>query len=133
MAISKAVRDDLRRRLERLQRELSAAGPIPIEPTRKDDATVGVADEDEQALAEMMQVLASQRNKKQSELSGMIARAMGKLADRPDEYGQCEECGEDIQPRRLELMPYVLLCTECQAEHDPKRGVGRRRLNDFEK
>ena len=115
----------------RLRTEVTAAGFAKIEPTRKDDAAVGVADEDEQALAEMMQVLASSRNKKQSELLGLVDRALGKLSDRPDEYGRCEECGEDIAPRRLELMPYVLLCTECQAEQDPKRGVGRKGLTDF--
>jgi DnaK suppressor protein len=131
MPIGKAQREELRRRLERLRRELSAAGPVPIEPTRKDAATVGVADEDEQALTEMLQVLASQRNKKQSEIGGLIDRALGKLAERPDEYGRCEECEEPIPARRLQLMPYVLLCTACQAEKDPTRGVGRRKLTDY--
>ena len=123
----------MRRRLERLRHQIVQAGPTAIEPTRKDVSSVGVADEDEQALTEMLQVLASERNKKQSELLALIDRALGKLADRPAEYGQCEECQEEIPSRRLTLMPYATLCTSCQSEQDPKRGAGRRHLNDFSK
>jgi DnaK suppressor protein len=47
------------RRLIALREELLGRGPSKIEPNRRDDATTGVADEDEQALSEMHQVLAS--------------------------------------------------------------------------
>ncbi len=125
------VRTALRQRLDRLRSELTSTGPAKIEPTRKDAAAVGVADEDEQALTEMMQILASQRNKKQGELMGQIDRALAKMIESPDDFGRCEGCEEAITPRRLELMPYATLCTECQAEQDPKRGEGRRKLTDF--
>ncbi len=125
-------REALRARLVKLRDSLVAAGSAKIEPTRKDDATVGVADEDEQALAEMMQILASQRNKKQAELVALMDRALTKLANAPADYGVCEECEEPIAPRRLQLMPYATLCTDCQAEHDPRRGVTRRKLTDFD-
>jgi DnaK suppressor protein len=120
-----------RRLLERLRAGLVASGPAKIEPTRKDAATVGVADEDEQALTEMLQILASSQNRKQADQLARIDRALRTLADRPDDYGVCEECGEDIAPRRLELMPYVTLCTECQGERDPRRGGTRKSLTDF--
>lgn len=29
-------------------------------------------------------------------------------------YGVCEECGEPIDPRRLEVMPYARLCVACR-------------------
>lgn len=29
-------------------------------------------------------------------------------------YGICEECGEEIDPRRLEVMPYARLCVACR-------------------
>ncbi|WP_434353995.1 TraR/DksA C4-type zinc finger protein [Psychrobacter sp. HD31] len=28
------------------------------------------------------------------------------------DYGQCEECGEDIDPKRLEAVPYATLCMQ---------------------
>ena len=30
-----------------------------------------------------------------------------------DDYGYCQECGEDIAPARLEVDPAVLLCISC--------------------
>src|SRR6185369_9855299 len=44
---------DWKRALETLRAEQIAAGPKKIEPNRRDVATVGVGDEDEQALSEM--------------------------------------------------------------------------------
>jgi DnaK suppressor protein len=29
-------------------------------------------------------------------------------------YGTCERCGTDIDPARLEALPYVTLCLHCQ-------------------
>ena len=29
------------------------------------------------------------------------------------EYAQCEECGAEINPKRLKIMPYTTLCIEC--------------------
>lgn len=30
-----------------------------------------------------------------------------------DEFGYCEDCGEDIPPARLDLDPTVMLCVSC--------------------
>ncbi len=107
------------------------AGPAKIEPNRKDTAAVGVADEDEQALSEMMQTLASERNRQQTKLVSEIDRALRKLRETPDDFGMCEECEEDIAQKRLQLMPYARLCAECQTKLDPKRKVSRKSLTDY--
>jgi DnaK suppressor protein len=117
--------------LERLRAEVLRAGPARIEPNRRDPATTGVADEDAQALSEMMQVLASKRNEGQAALLGRIDRALGKLASSPDEFGLCDDCEEEIAPRRLALVPYATLCVACQARRDPKVGASRKKLTDF--
>ena len=117
--------------LERLRDEVLGTAPAKIEPNRTDETTVGVADEDAQALSEMMQTLASQRNRQQGELLGQIERALRKVAEAPDEVGLCEECEEDIDERRLRLLPYAVLCAECQQKHDPKRGQSRRKITDY--
>jgi DnaK suppressor protein len=120
-----------RRALERLRAELVSAGPARIEPNRTDPSTAGVADEDAQALSEMLQVLASQRNRGQAELVGRIDRALGKLANAPDNFGLCEDCEEPIDPRRLALMPYATRCPGCQAKAEPKLGGGRKKITDY--
>lgn len=117
--------------LQKLRSQLLQEGPAKIEPNRKDPSTVGVADEDEQALSEMLQALASQRNKQQGELLSQIDRALGKIERDPDLVGLCEECEEEIDERRIQLMPYVTLCAECQQARDKKRGGTRRSTTEF--
>ena len=34
------------------------------------------------------------------------------------EYGECEECGGEIAPGRLEAMPFTRLCVTCQSEFE---------------
>lgn len=122
---------DWEKRLREHRERLLAAGPAKIEPNRKDAATVGVADEDEQALSEMLQTLASSRNRDLSRELGLIDRALRKLREEPDEFGLCEDCGDEIPKKRLEVMPWASLCAECQASADPKRGQARKKLTDF--
>lgn len=118
--------------LRQLREQLVRSGPARIQPNRIDPASAGVADEDAQALSEMLQVLASQRNKGQAELLARVDRALRKLATAPEDYGLCERCEEEILPRRLALMPYAALCTPCQASAEPRRAQTRRRLTDQE-
>ncbi len=120
-----------RKALERLRATLLDAGPARIEPNRRDPATTGVADEDAQALSEMLQVLASKRNEGRAALLGQIDRALAKLADAPEDFGLCEACEEEIAPKRLALVPYATLCVACQAKRDPKLGGSRKKLTDF--
>lgn len=120
-----------RKALERLRAEVLQAGPARIEPNRRDPVATGVADEDAQALSEMMQVLASRRNEGQSALLGQIDRALAKLARAPEDFGLCEACEEEIAPKRLAAVPWATLCVECQAKRDPKLGASRKKLTDF--
>jgi len=108
-------------------------GDIELEPARKDAAAVG-GDEDEQPLAEMNQIIASKRNRARTDVLARVLAALRRLDESPDEFGLCSECGESIG-RRLEAMPYVELCVECQQERDGGPGTGasgrRRHLTDF--
>ena len=124
-------RGKLERLLHDKRAELVAAGPQKIEPNRKDVATSGVADDDEQALSEMLQTLASTRNRESATMIASIDRALHKLRDEPDDFGTCEDCGEDIPSKRLEVMPWAAYCTECQSKLDPARNVSRKKLTDY--
>jgi DnaK suppressor protein len=118
-------------RLTTRRGELVAAGPHKIEPNRRDPTTSGIADEDEQALSEMLQTLASSRNRDDARELAAIDRALTKLRDEPEDFGVCEDCGEDIPERRLEVMPWAAFCTECQQKVDPRRNVARKKLTDY--
>jgi DnaK suppressor protein len=118
--------------LEQLRAQVVNAGPAKIEPNRTDPVSTGVADEDAQALSEMLQVLASQRNRGQAELLGRIDRALRKLTGAPEDYGLCEACEEPIAAKRLALVPHALYCPACQAKREPPRGGARKKVTDFE-
>ncbi len=54
-----------------------------------------------------------------------IHGALDKLEQ--DIYGYCEECGQEIVRRRLEVMPFTRYCIDCQREHEKDRGSDQRR------
>lgn len=119
-----------RERLLALKTKLVSEGDVGIEPVRTGVADVG-SDEDAQPLTEMSQVIASKRNRDRTEMLARIVAALRRLDEAPHEFGACASCGEPIG-RRLEQMPFVELCVECQAENDrPTRGARRRHVTDY--
>ena len=126
-----AQREELRKLLLELHGQLTGKAPLKIEPNRTDDSKVG-GDEDEQPLNEMMQAIASKRNRNMDGVLQLVVKALGKLRDDPDSFGECEECGDEIPPGRMEAMPYVEFCVSCQGQKDaPKKGPTRRKLTDY--
>ena len=131
MSMTEAQRRSFEKLLVARRDKLVADGPAKIEPNRTDPTSVGVADEDAQALSEMLQTLASSRNRDSARELGEIDRALRKLRDEPDEFGVCEDCGDDIPAKRLEVMPFARFCAECQTAADPKRNVARKSVTDY--
>ncbi|HEY0709703.1 MAG TPA: TraR/DksA C4-type zinc finger protein [Polyangia bacterium] len=126
-----ADRERLRGKLLAQKAEILAEGDLEIEPVRKDASDTG-GDEDLAPLTEMSQVIASKRNRARTDALARILSALKRLDEAPDEFGLCRDCGDPIG-KRLEAMPYVELCLECQSEQDSSapRGGGRRHLTDF--
>ena len=113
-----------------MRAEILGQGDVTIEPSRNDPAEVG-SDEDEQALNEMNQVIASRRNRVRTGDLGRIQAALRRLQENPEDFGLCSECGDPIG-KRLEVMPFVELCVECQQARDGSpKGPNRRHLRDF--
>lgn len=52
-----------------------------------------------------------------------VARALAKLED--GTYGLCESCGARIDRARLEALPRVQYCLECQSRHEQTRTISR--------
>lgn len=126
-----AQREDLLKLLLALHEELTGKTPLKIEPNRTDEARVG-GDEDEQPLNEMMQAIASSRNRNTEGVLKRVVKALGKLRTEPDSFGECEDCGDPLPYGRLKAMPYVEFCVECQGKQDkPKGGPTRKKLTDY--
>jgi len=80
----------------------------------------------------MSQTIASSRNRARAGELAKIQAALTRMEKDPDSFGLCAECDEPISPKRLELLPYVELCVECQQAKDgPKQATGRRHLRDY--
>lgn len=60
-----------------------------------------------------------------------IRDALSRLAE--GTYGDCEECGEAIGLRRLEVQPEARYCIQCQKEHEvnPARRYSEEHEIDF--
>lgn len=126
-----AQRKQLEKKLAAVLEELGRKQPVKIEPNRTSEAEVG-GDEDAQPLNEMMQAIASSRNRNLGGVAARVEKALHKLRERPDDYGLCEECEDEIAFSRLSAMPYAELCVECQSQHDgPKGPRTRRMLTDY--
>ncbi|MCA9654641.1 MAG: TraR/DksA family transcriptional regulator [Myxococcales bacterium] len=122
--------DQIRTRLLRRRDELLGEGDVDIEPL-KDDPTKKI-DEDAAPLAEMEQVIASNRNRARAQQLQQIDLALVRLGEEPEDFGLCESCDEPIPMRRLELMPWARLCAACQQEQESSDAPGtRKHLTDY--
>lgn len=128
--MDEATRERFREELRRRLAALKAEGDLEIEPGRTDVAAVGT-DDDDQALTEMSQAIASGRNRERTAQARAIVKALRRMADDPEAFGECIDCGEELPDRRLELMPWAELCTDCQAATEEKRSYGRKRVDDY--
>lgn len=109
---------------------LIAEGDFTIDPVVKEPSTK--VDEDEAPLTEMSQVIASRRNKERAQEINGILSALRCIETDPDDFGVCDKCGEDIDRRRLKIMPWTSYCVKCQAlVGDEQRGIRRRHLTDY--
>ncbi|MDP2846687.1 MAG: TraR/DksA C4-type zinc finger protein [Humidesulfovibrio sp.] len=45
-----------------------------------------------------------------------LLRLLGKMEE--EDFGICQECGEDISLRRLELLPTTAYCTRCMTHKE---------------
>jgi len=119
-----------RARLLALRAALEDEGPIKLDPNRTDD--IGKRDQDHQPLNEMLQSIASSRNRNRAVELHRVKAALKRIERDPEDYGLCLECEEPIGDRRLLLMPAVELCVKCQSEQEGGPGAGKRKhLTDY--
>jgi DnaK suppressor protein len=51
-----------------------------------------------------------------SALLRAVRAALARIAD--GSYGECQRCGEEIQPKRLAAVPWAAFCLPCQERAD---------------
>jgi DnaK suppressor protein len=126
--MTRAQRERFRKQLLALHAQLTGK---PAEAARVEGERAGT-DEDAQPLEEMLQAITSNRNRTHAVVLQRVLKALGKLRDEPDSFGECEECGDALPLGRLEAMPFAEYCVSCQGKRDaPKGQPTRRKPTDY--
>jgi DnaK suppressor protein len=103
--------ESLKRKLIEMREELeriAATGDASAAVVELDQSKVGRLSRMDAMQA---QAMAQASEKRRKEKLREIAAALKRI-DEAD-YGTCENCGEPINPRRLEADPTARLCIEC--------------------
>ena len=107
----------MRERLIELQRELES-----VAETGEDSAAVVELDQSKVGRLSRMdaiqaQAMAQASAQRREQMLRQIEAALRRIDE--EEYGWCMDCGEPINPRRLEFDPTALRCIDCasKAEH----------------
>ena len=81
-----------------------------------EDVIGGVGDPGDESVARMQADLSIEEAGRDLEELRDIDAALARMAD--GTYGECDECGGEIDYRRLQAQPTALRCIECQAVHE---------------
>ena len=103
----KAYRDRLLERRESLFRQVTEAEKTTRE--RDLEATQDPADMAANAYTKELLISMSDNDRK---LLGLIDEALARVES--GDYGECVNCGEPIQEKRLNAVPWARYCLRCQ-------------------
>lgn len=122
MATQQELKAKLESERQRLQTELRdlAAEEEPTRDARLAREQTGygnhMADDATQTFEDEKQLAIEQH------LRGMldeVERALHRMAE--GTYGRCENCGQEIDPARLEALPWTTLCLRCKTVLESRR------------
>ena len=111
--------DTLRRQL--LDRQRMLEGEVKDQRAQtaaegNEDAAGGPGDAGDESVVRMITDMHLQEAGRDMEELNDIDAALRRM-DAAD-YGDCDECGNEIGYPRLEVQPTALRCVECQAQHE---------------
>jgi DnaK suppressor protein len=113
--MDKSARERIRRQLEEEQRDLESLLARTEAAGREADQAFPEDVADKAANSYTKEFLFSQSNSGRSHLQHVNA-AIGRLKN--GSFGICEECGEPIEPKRIEAVPWTPFCRACQEEEE---------------
>ena len=103
--------DTFKKRLEERQRELRQAVSRTAQDGREADLETAQDVADRAANSYTKEFLFSQSSSERQILA-MVDGALNRI--REGTFGECISCGEEINPKRLEAVPWTRHCIACQ-------------------
>ena len=84
---------------------------VSMRPERREGSPFGKREEEATESFELEKRLALEKRLKEQLVE--IGHALGKFDE--GTYGLCDNCGQSIDPARLEALPQATLCLSCKA------------------
>jgi DnaK suppressor protein len=109
--MDKKTLESLKKKLEDRQRELRSAVTRNTQDGREADSESAQDVADRAANSYTKEFLFSQSSAERQTLL-MVEGALSRI--REGSFGECIACGEEINPKRLEAVPWTRHCIACQ-------------------
>jgi len=106
--MQKAAKADCRERL--LQRKAETLANLGVKFDTL--ARLGAMADEDQAVISHEEFVSLRLNRLEWTNLRRINTALARLES--GDYGICQECGEPVSPRRLEVIPWAEFCVSCQ-------------------
>jgi len=103
--------ESYKKRLEERQQELRRVVSRNVQDGRDADLETAQDIADKAASSYTKEFLFSQSNNER-QLLALVEEALGRI--REGSFGECANCGNDINPKRLEAVPWTRYCIDCQ-------------------
>lgn len=103
--------EQYKKRLEERQQELRRVVSRNVQDGRDADLETAQDIADKAASSYTKEFLFSQSNNER-QLLALVEEALGRI--REGSFGECVNCGNDVNPKRLEAVPWARYCIECQ-------------------
>ena len=103
--------EQFKKQLEQRQHDLRKVVTRTQEDGRIADSEAAQDIADRAANSYTKEFLFAQSNNDR-QLLGMVENALGRI--REGSFGECIHCGNEINPKRLEAVPWTRYCIQCQ-------------------
>lgn len=113
--MDKKTLDSFRKRLEERQRELRSAVTRNTQDGREADSEAAQDVADRAANSYTKEFLFSQSSSERNTLN-LVEGALSRI--REGSFGECISCGEEINSKRLEAVPWAQHCIACQEKRE---------------
>ena len=109
---NEAVTTRLKADYQRLSEQLEALKATRPQEDRREGSPFGKREEEATETADLENRLALE--KRVLDQMAEVEYALEKIAK--GAFGKCENCGQIIDPARLEILPYAKLCVACKGK-----------------
>jgi DnaK suppressor protein len=104
--------EQFKARLEERQKALRRALNRTAQDGREADVDAAAADVADRAASSYNKEFLFHQSNNDRQLLQMVDGALSRI--REGTFGQCISCGEEINAKRLEAVPWTRFCIECQ-------------------